>query len=154
MTRHRFNIFKNIWEEIYQKYFGDNLQNLISITESIAPYEYYKRTVGNTSNMVSIDIGGGTSDMVIVVGEEIKHITSFRFAANSIFGDGYASNNVNGIVRKFQSNIETLLDKAGLQELKNIGNEISNEKLSSDIASFFFSLKNNITGRRPVLEDE
>ena len=143
MTRHRYNLFKTIWDDAYQKYFGNNLQNLISITESIAPYEYYKRTVGNTSNMVAIDIGGGTSDMVIVVGEEIKHITSFRFAANSIFGDGYATNNVNGIVREFQSSIETILDRAGLSELKVIGNEISNEKLSSDIASFFFSLKNN-----------
>lgn len=39
--------------------------------------------------MVSIDIGGGTTDVLIVREGRADLLTSFRFAANSIFGDGY-----------------------------------------------------------------
>ncbi|MDR1553492.1 MAG: hypothetical protein LBS69_08540 [Prevotellaceae bacterium] len=141
MTRHRFNMFKKAWESAYTQYFGNNLGNIIPITESVAPYKFYMRTSNNTKNIVSIDIGGGTSDIVIADGQTVKYITSFRFAANSIFGDGYAINNNNGIVKQFKPEITKVLEEAGLP----IYAEICNQGISSDIASFFFSLQSNKT---------
>jgi hypothetical protein len=143
MTRHRFNLFKDVWDNAYLKYFGDNLQNIIPVTESVAPYEYYKSIKSNVSNVVSIDIGGETSDIVIADDSTVKHVTSFRFAANSIFGDGYAKIDYNGIIRQFKSEFESILKSTELSELKEIYEKICNEKVSRDIASFFFSLKNN-----------
>lgn len=143
MEGKRFELFEQIWQEAYQKYFGENLKNLTAVTESITPYIYYKDEESAVANMVSIDIGGGTTDMVIVENEQVKFITSFRFAANAIFGNGYAKNNINGIIRQFKPEIEQVIEEAGLRRLKEIHDDISKEKDSANIASFYFSLKNN-----------
>jgi hypothetical protein len=151
MTRNRFNLFKLIWENSYLKYFGNNLQNVIAITESVAPYEYYKNSIGSASNMVSIDIGGGSSDIVIAEDGAVRYITSFRFAANSVFGDGYANNgDLNGIIRQFEENIHKVLKDAEMGDLLKIYTDLKEEKKSSDMASFFFSLNTNkkITEKR------
>lgn len=143
MEGKRLELFEQIWQDVYQKYFGENLNNLISVTESIAPYIYYKEEESAVANMVSIDIGGGTTDMVIVEKEQVKFITSFRFAANAIFGNGYAKNNINGIIQHFKPEIEQVIKEAGLRTVEDINIEIREEKDSANIASFFFSLKNN-----------
>jgi hypothetical protein len=143
MTRSRFNLFRQAWEQSYQKYFGNYSQNIIPVTESVAPYEFYRRQVGNANNMVSIDIGGGTSDIVIADSNGIKFITSFRFAANAIFGDGYADNCINGLIRQFKGKILNTLRNAGLDDLLHIYETLNGRNVSSDIASFFFSLKEN-----------
>ncbi|MBN1330958.1 MAG: hypothetical protein JXA54_15915 [Candidatus Heimdallarchaeota archaeon] len=153
MTRSRFSLFKMAWEESYLKYFGKNLQNIIPVTESVAPYEYYKRQVTNASNMVSIDIGGGTTDIVFANNNGINFITSFRFAANSIFGDGYADNSINGIIRQFKNQIFDVLQSANLDDLLRIYDTLDKKNNSSDIASFFFSLKDNKEIRGKNLSD-
>ncbi|ADQ80183.1 hypothetical protein Palpr_2046 [Paludibacter propionicigenes WB4] len=147
MTQHRYDLFKKAWEETYKKYFGTNVQNVISITESVAPYEFYKSSAGNTSNMVSIDIGGGTSDIVIAKNKEVKFISSFRFAANSVFGDGYVTSRngsiQNGIIRQFKEEIDKILKNNNMDDLVKIYTRLDHKNVSSDLASFFFSLKNN-----------
>ena len=148
MERNRFNNLKMSWEEAYKKQFGENLDNIIGIPESVAPFNYYIRT-GNTSNLVSIDIGGGTTDIVISKGADIDYITSFRFAANSIFGDGYAEAilNKNGIVRQFFDEIKTeIMEVVNYNdELFQIFDDMETNRSSADIASFLFSLKYNKT---------
>jgi len=147
MTQHRFGLFKSVWEEAYKKYFSPDLKNIFSMTESVAPYEFYKGSAGNASNMVTVDIGGGTSDIVIAQDREIKYITSFRFAANAVFGDGYATNRhgsvQNGIVRQFKKDIYKTLESNDMGDLINVYKTLDDKNLSEDIASFFFSLKNN-----------
>jgi hypothetical protein len=147
MTQHRFDLLKKAWEESYKKYFGTDLNNVIPITESIAPYEFYKSSTGNASNMVSVDIGGGTSDIVIAQSGDVKHITSFRFAANSIFGDGYTTSRdtstQNGIICQFKDNILEITKKSNMDDLVKIYQRLDNKNISSDIATFLFSLKNN-----------
>jgi hypothetical protein len=146
MERNRFNNLKTVWNEAYKKYFRGDESNIISITESVAPFEYYIKD-RNANNLVTIDIGGGTTDIVISTSGAVDYITSFRFAANSIFGDGYAENNrvKNGIIRQFINGIKTEL-KTSISEnddLFRIFDEMNSNKSSADIASFLFSLKQN-----------
>lgn len=147
MTQHRFSLFKTEWEKAYKKYFGSQTENIIPMTESVAPYEFYKTSVSNASDMVTVDIGGGTTDIVIAQREEVKFITSFRFAADSIFGDGYATNRngsvQNGIIRQFKSLIFDVLKQNEMGDLINVYSKIDNKNASSEIASFLFSLNNN-----------
>lgn len=148
MTRHRFNLFKSEWEAAYKKYFSNNINNIIPVTESIAPYEYYKRGFGANANMVNIDIGGGTTDVLISENGDIKHISSFRFAANSIFGNGYGDNNglkKNGIINQFDAQLEQLISDnlKNDSEIKDIYNNLKQKNDSADLATFFFSLVEN-----------
>lgn len=144
MTEARYNAFATIWEDLYQKNFGDNLDNVIPMSESVAPYYFYKETKAATTDVVSIDIGGGTTDVVVVNDGTPVLLTSFRFAANSIFGDGYGYNaDSNGFVQHFSSKIGNDLRKNGMEELVDVLTNLINEKKSTDIVSFFFSLAEN-----------
>lgn len=146
MERSRFENLNRLWNESYRHYFGNNTDNITSIPESIAPYEYYKRD--GASNLVTIDIGGGTTDIVYSRENRIDFITSFRFAANALFGDGYSENNrvKNGIVAQFIDAIYADLNNATprpVDDLFSIFNNIKDKGISTDTASFLFSLKQN-----------
>jgi len=146
MSINRLNLYKQLWREAYSKYFGGPVSNIDSMTESVAPYEYYKAAHVQTSNTVTIDIGGETTDVVFASEGKIDYISSFRFAANSIFGDGYAVSQFalqNGLVVKYKDIIGHVLELANQMELKAIFNSIDEKNVSSDMASFLFSLKTN-----------
>jgi len=147
MERKRYENLVKVWKEAYKNYFGGAENNIISINESIAPFEYYIKD-GDTSNLVTIDIGGETTDIVIANNGEAEYITSFRFAANAIFGDGYSKNGrvKNGIVRQFSEQIKKELKteiKNETDEVFQIFDDMFTNKRSDDIASFLFSLKHN-----------
>jgi len=146
MEKTRYNNLKEAWDSAYHKYFGGNENNILPITESVAPFKYY---VGDrdAKNLVTIDIGGGTTDIVISETGAVDYITSFRFAANAIFGNGYAENNrvKNGIIRQFFNQIKLELQSKINEndDLFRIFDEMYANKRSDDIASFLFSLKQN-----------
>jgi len=145
MTLARKNTFKRVWEEAYKKYFGSDLSNIFDVNESVAPYYYYKTKNQAVNNIVTVDIGGGTSDIVIANHGEIQYITSFRFAANSIFGDISDNNESqqNGIIRQFKEKIINQLKTNKLKGILKILDNLERENNSSNIASLFFSLKDN-----------
>ncbi len=144
MIQSRFDNFSNIWKIYYKKLFNGDEQNIISMSESVAPYYYHKDTSGATSTVVSIDVGGGTTDVLFVEKGKPRYLTSFRFAANTIFGDGYSYNSdTNGIVKKYSPIISSLLLENNLDNLKKVLDSLIKRKVSSDIIAFFFSLKNN-----------
>lgn len=151
MSRARFNNFKRVWEDAYVKYFGNNKSNICAMTESLAPYEFYKRAHTAVNNIVTIDVGGGTTDVVMAEAGQVKHITSFRFAANSIFGDAFADNNgvQNGIIRQFKQQLKNILDSNNSTEsqLLNVYEQLDNANRSADLASFLFSLKDNVSNK-------
>ena len=145
MTYNRYNMFEQVWNAAYKKYFSSNLNNVFSMTESVAPYEFFKGQYGQ-ARIVTIDIGGGTSDIVIADRGEVKYITSFRFAANSIFGDAYADRGgsiQNGIIRQFKKRISSLLETNQMPDLVNVYKLLDSRNDSTDLASFFFSLCQN-----------
>ena len=144
MTKGRYNNFTTIWNDLYSKNFGGNTNNIIAMSESIAPYYYYSTTRGATENVVSIDIGGGTTDILIVTNREPQLLTSFRFAANSIFGDGYGFDaDSNGFVQCFKQEIRNVLKRNRQDELVRILDKLVEKKDSTEIVSFFFSLADN-----------
>lgn len=145
MTEGRCNKLKKIWEDLYKKYFGDNLANLICMSESEAPYHYFAKKQGAFSNVVTIDIGGGTTDVYIIEKREPKLLLSFRFASNAVFGDGYNwDSDNNGFVKLYAEEFRKMLDDNGQQELGQVLSQIEAKKNSPDIIAFLFSLATNM----------
>lgn len=144
MVRHQIDALENIWCELYKKYFGGDVQNVIGIPESIAPYRYYKTTRGAQSSVLTIDIGGETSDVFVVEDSNPKMMSSFRFASNAIFGDAFGYNSdSNGFVSKYLDKIISVLKTNSLNTLQNALDDIVTQKKSSDIVAFFYALSNN-----------
>lgn len=157
--------FRESWTAYFQKYFyvfDEKDSDIITeIPESVAPYIYYytKDRVG-VELSVSVDIGGGTSDIVIIrnngniTKDNIKdniRITSFRFAANVLFGDGFASagNSAsnNPMIQKYYDYFCSL-DLVKNSDLKGIIEKVYTEP--SEVANaFFFSIENN-----PLIKDK
>jgi len=140
-------IFIKLWKTAYKKVFKlDNTNNLIQIPESVAPYLFYKHHhVSGLS--LSIDIGGGSSDIAVFDehSENAILISSFKFAGNAIFGDGYSTkgekgnSDSNGWVKTF---LEEANNVAG-KEYEGILKDILSRKDSADFSNFLFSLENN-----------
>lgn len=147
MSVARKNSFEQTWKALFRKYIGSDFEtNLLCLSESAAPYFYYKNKKGITSDAVTIDIGGGTTDVFVVQNNIPTLMTSFRFASNSIFGDGYNwSPDSNGFVKKFSGKIEEALNanSSHLMDVQNAFTEIMKSDSSSDISAFFFSLATN-----------
>lgn len=154
MDEGELEVFFRLWKDVYKRVFRQNSdQCLKGIPESIAPYLYYKSSVAGLS--LSIDIGGGSSDIAVFDEEDnkAKLISSFKFAGNAIFGDGYPSDEFkgdadkNGFVKAFKNaafdGIKST-DTNELAELEKILLDILNKsKNSSDFSSFLFALEKN-----------
>jgi len=167
MAGSRSKIIRNKWKLAYSKYFLgiavtsiDDLEesqkdilkrNVIELPESVAPFLCYKddrKYKDAINNLVSIDIGGGTTDIVFIKGgKDTEYVTSFRFAANSVFGLG---EQITPIVSKYQSDIENIIldeERAGDAKYNylfdNIYRGITGDTQKGDIASFFFALKDH-----------
>lgn len=136
----------NIWTRLYQRHIGKNIGNLESLPESIAPYRYYQNTYGAGVDVLTIDIGGGTSDAFIVDSNgHPAFITSFRFAANSLLGDGFVANGLanNGFVSIYRPDFSKILMDNKLGNIESILEEVAKTGVSADYISLLFGLKEN-----------
>lgn len=141
---------ENLWNKLFKEYISTT-KSPMKISESTAPFYYYSIEKGvNASDrpVVTIDIGGGTSDIAIFSNQtgrvEIDFITSFKFGANAIFGDGFNSSpSINGFVKRFKNSIETKLSTDKHIDLLQVLSYMLSERPSQDIIAFFFSLENN-----------
>lgn len=144
MNEAQVNRINNIWTKLYKKYFGENTANLVMMSESTAPYNYYAHSQGANPNTVAVDIGGETTDIYVVEDSEPKLLSSFRFASNSIFGDGYNLNpSKNGFVQRYYNLFSNTLKANNLNALKDVLDKIVSNQKSTEIISFFFSLEQN-----------
>lgn len=152
MLQTRRNYFEEVWNKHYQKIIT-NKNYPQRIPESTAPFYWFAHGAGRQTAIaavyypaVCVDIGGGTSDVVIFEDEKPVCLTSFRFAANAIFGDAFAQEgaaNRNGFVLKYEDKIKQLLNDNGFQDLIRAYDAIRNRQHSEDIIAFFFSLQDN-----------
>ena len=115
--------------------------------ESSAPFLYYRAHHPGLS--LSIDIGGGSSDIALFKNGSItpEFITSFKFAGNSIFGDGYAestyerNSDSNGFVQFYKDSVlESIQGDQVLEEyLSTI--VLNSTKKSADFCDRLFKLE-------------
>ena len=150
MNEGRINSLEEDWNKLTKKYIEPETPPL-KLSESIAPFYYYKKSgliKAGTKPAVCVDIGGGTSDLVIFENNNPIFLSSFRFAANTIFGDAFSDFGAaksNGFVQKYKGKIEQLLTDNELVELMRVYEKIAATERSEDIITFFFSLENNTT---------
>lgn len=147
MPKFRRELLENAWAEYYKRYFG-NSQRLYKLSESFAPFYYYFHKEGvkpNDRPAVNIDIGGGTTDIVIYKSDTPILLSSFRFAANSVFGDGYGyTSNDNGFVKKYEPIIKNSLSNTSAKKILDIFEKIKQKSNNSiELCEFFFSLEEN-----------
>lgn len=140
------NKLEAMWKNAWKQYFGSDSE-VYNLSESAAPYYYMQSHKGTAGNVVTIDVGGGTSDVFVVSDKKPQMISSFRFAAESLFGDGYGHNpDDNGFVSKYYDFFENVIadndsDELDAETLVNVMRTIRNSGRSADICSFFFSLQ-------------
>lgn len=142
MSPRRLAQLREAWNKSYKELFNcDGSTKYLS--ESVAPIQFYFRRYATATNLVNVDIGGGTTDIAFSSNGRVEYITSFKFATNSLFEDSFSDINPNnGIVDWFRNGILSLLQsKPELNELVNIFN--SNLGQPANMASFLFSLKDN-----------
>lgn len=149
MATHQQNSLEEKWRKNVFNYLGEEAK-VIKVCESLAPFYYYTSEIGLapalTKPVVSIDLGGGTTDVVIYENNKAKFLSSFKFAGNSIFGDDYGRTyNINGFVDKYFNKYVELLkindcnnELAALNQIKENGNSI-------DIINALFRLQTSTT---------
>lgn len=142
MSPRRLAQLRMAWNDSYTELFNHDGATR-NLSESVAPIQFYFRRYATATNLVNVDIGGGTTDIAFSSNGKVEYITSFKFAANSLFEDSFSDINPNnGIVDWFKNDILGLLQsKPELNELVNIFN--SNLGQPANMASFLFSLKDN-----------
>ena len=144
---------QDAWEDLYRTYMGDDLTHLQAYPESIAPAFYYKGAAVSGSSYVSIDIGGGTSDIVVYqptadrLGSVPTAISSFRFAGNALFGDAFGERDAdtNPLLQHYSQYFTRLIENdrtSGISYLTSILQDIMRQKRSEDINAFLFSIEN------------
>lgn len=141
--------FSRRWERLAKQYLGESVQ-VEKVSEALAPFYAYNsnEVKSGTYPVLNVDIGGGTTDVIIFRNNHPEYATSFRFAGNVIFGSGYATSldKSNGLTRMFSDSLNTWIKNPSLFNVKEAyeGDEVGISSMgSADINSFFFSLENN-----------
>lgn len=141
MSPRRVAQMREAWNNSYEKWFHSQ-DGTHEVSESVAPIRYYFRRYASATNLVSVDIGGGTTDIAFSSAGKADYITSFKFAANTPFEDGFSDiNTSNGVVDWFKQSISNVLNGNDKGELASIFAKVDGH--TSDMASFLFSLKEN-----------
>lgn len=137
MKRKALSSLSRTWEELFKKYISSNTGNLTRISESVSPYYKHKRLPGT---IATIDIGGGTTDIMVAKDGAPQCISSFRYAANDLFCDKTQDNKM---IAHYSTIISEKLND--FKELKEVMDSLQNvqDNRSADLASFFFSLSQN-----------
>jgi hypothetical protein len=147
MSTYKINELHEIWTELFRKHIN-TINTPINVAESITPFYFFRNELGVTAgqnSVISIDIGGGTTDVVIYKNNQPYLLTSFRFAGNALFGDAFGdrNSNMNGLVQKYIEQYDSLLTNNSLNALKNILDSLKKDKKSDEILSFLLSLEKN-----------
>ena len=136
-----------IWNEKFGEYFPNSANSAEPMSESYAPVLHYRNENTTVSNLINVDIGGGTTDVAYFVDKELSFVTSFKFAANDIFQDAYAKDTVNnGIVDAYKDKIKAVLESnakdPAVRDVLSIFDS-ENNRHPANMASFLFSLRDN-----------
>lgn len=139
MKQKRLGQFQKIWNDEFKNFFGTEGQ-VYRISESSAPVAFHNEQESTVKDMLSIDIGGGTTDVAFASNGKIDCITSFRFAGNSLFEDSFKRNNQNGLVEYFEDEYLEKVAK-GDSDLQKKLNDIFDKDSTAQVATSLFTLK-------------
>lgn len=149
MSTNQINQYRKIWNELYKKHFNLN-GKAKDYSESEVPFYTHDNKVNAYEYpVINIDIGGGTTDIVVFKDEQPQFMTSVRFAGNAVFGDAYSVTKKmdNGFVTIFKPYVENFLsaNHGTLSNLYEVFNQmnVAGQSTSSDMMAFFFSIENN-----------
>lgn len=158
MKRSLQNRYFTLWEQLADKYLGGHAPGRITACpESSAPAFHYADAATTGADFVSVDIGGGTTDVVVYradadgMSSRQSAIASFRFAGNTIFGDGfvYADARNNPLVAEYSAYFSrAVTEDPDLAYLDVILGGITASGRSEDINAFLFSIEHS-----PALRD-
>lgn len=146
MESFRLSQLRNEWTQLCQRLI-DVQCPIQSVTESLAPFYYYKNTQGVNAAyrpVVLMDIGGGTTDFAVYENNQPKLISSVRFAGNSIYGDfpGFGIQ-MNGFYNKYHDSYQAKISGTHIDSLQNAFINVVNNAVSADFVSFLYSLERN-----------
>ncbi|MEM7038674.1 MAG: hypothetical protein AAF570_16935, partial [Bacteroidota bacterium] len=110
--------FRAVWAEFAGKVFKNEKIAIMEMTESAAPYYYHwgMSQVSSENKVACIDIGGGSTDVCIVIpGEKAPIGTSFTFGGNALWGEAFSTvtgseENRNGVLVAYQEVISSRLE--------------------------------------------
>lgn len=136
MSQFRMGRFQQLWNTLFQRTFGENAQ-ISYISESLAPVKFHTQNNNTAKDLLTIDIGGGTTDMAFSSKGKVECVTSFRFAANALFEDSFSRvNSRNGIVDYFKTDYSQLAEQ--IPDLKSI--LASQDTTPANLANTFFTM--------------
>lgn len=136
---------RQIWNEEFAKAFPEvtAADAVRSLPESIAPYEAYGKEgiVKGLNSAINVDIGGGTADVAVFYEGSVQRITSYRFAGNTVYGNGGETTKANGFVKAFEPKVREALEKIDKVELLPIHEELlRKDDAATDLINYWFSL--------------
>lgn len=171
MTTFEVSRLRDVWSEEFTKNFGnENIdERLVNFPESIAPFFHIinneQMSFLGESSSVAVDIGGGTTDIMFYdydtnhesESDNIRFISSIKFAGNSIFGKGAAKDNIelNGFYSKYS---KALKDEISRADVKNLLDDFESLNKPEEFVNFIFSLENadklNVGLTKLIKDDE
>jgi hypothetical protein len=161
--------FERIWADAVSDVLHIPSSQVQCMTESEAPYYYHNKaaTIITSKPVLCIDIGGGSTDVVVFDrdGTEDRRKTpkvgtSFSFAGNALWGAGYdqVGHSQTGVVRKYGKWLE---DRVGQISDPDIRRRISgvftelqkSQSPSEEFLNFFFAIDKEVKFAQKLSED-
>ena len=144
------NQLRRDWAALFSRYFiGASPNQLIAYSESEAPFYDKAGELPSMQPVVNMDIGGGSTDIVIFKNNAPELYTSVKFAGNVLYGNAYDPNASlnNGFVKHFSKHAEVFLQTNyySLIDLNELYDQFKDPGTASsaNLISFLFSLENN-----------
>lgn len=125
--------YTTMWNKYSVSILKNTQQNIYNITESEAPcyYLFKNATINNAASVLTVDIGGGSTDIMLFCNNKAVLGTSVHFGANILWGNGFSgflSEKTNGIYLSLRDRIS--------DNLKHTLLKSANEKYCSEQSSF------------------
>lgn len=137
-------VYQRLWEGKFKEVFHADTKQLNNITESEAPYYYYSKAdhIDDPTAVLTIDIGGGTTDMMYIRDKPLL-CTSVNFGANVLWGNGFSelvdTAKDNGIYNAVKSTIETRLRPTVLKGMNDNYTRSDSSYSSDEIINFWIA---------------
>ncbi len=132
--------YVDIWERLYSNVFkSSEVTHIQNLTESEAPYYFLnkKAAINNSSSVLTLDIGGGSTDIMLFKNNVPVAGTSVNFGANVLWGNGFnefKGDKSNGIFKAIKDKVSENLN---IPDLVDYNEEIIEEYGSDEIINFW-----------------